>query len=394
MVQLAEPLARLHGRVALGLEHRASPERDQDEREQRQHVERPPRHIERKDGEREREQPDGDPSERVHRRDDPQRPPAFLRGELLGDDRDRDGPLGREEDLREELRAGEEREVRGERRERRAGRVADDRDQQQPLAADPVGLRGQHEPRDGAEAHDRPDPAGLRLGAAEVDEDQREDERQHEVVVALEERGRRDEEQELAPIAPVPGWRRLAVDHGAVAHGGSPARTALPPPGVRAPCEAGPRTRRRRPVGRVAGRHDRRAVRERQPRTERTSPVTTGLRPASLGAPDPDRDHRGAGGQCDPRDPASHPLERAGSALTVPSGAIAASAPRRIVAIASSRAPSSPPPAGSRSARIGAGSSRTVDGRTPRPRRGTATRAVDARPSRSRGTDRRARSRG
>ena len=89
--------------------------------------------------------PDEDAAQRVHRCDDAERLAAMLARELLHDDRDRDRPFGAEEDLRAELRDGQPPQAGGQRREGGCRGVADDRDQQQAPAPDPVRLPGQEE---------------------------------------------------------------------------------------------------------------------------------------------------------------------------------------------------------------------------------------------------------
>jgi len=89
-----------------------------------------------------------------------------------------------------ELRDREPDQTGADRGQRGRRRVADDRDRQQALASDAVRLSCEQEPGDRAELRDRADPPGVGLAPTEVAEDERQDERKHERVVALEERRR------------------------------------------------------------------------------------------------------------------------------------------------------------------------------------------------------------
>ncbi|HEV8088272.1 MAG TPA: hypothetical protein VGQ50_06335 [Actinomycetota bacterium] len=70
-----------------------------------------------------------------------------------------------------------------------------------------VRLSCEQEPGDLAELRDRADPPGVGLAPTEVAEDERQDERKHERVVALEERRGGQQEQQLAAIPIAVGHR-------------------------------------------------------------------------------------------------------------------------------------------------------------------------------------------
>ena len=119
-----------------------------------------------------------------------------------------------------------------------------------------------------------------------------------------------------------------------------PPASEPPSAGARAPRARAPRTRRRRPAHATSPCGSIGSPKARPRRgSDGPAPVPARLRPSAVGPPDPDRDTGAPVGRAIRAIPLRIRWSSPASGFTAPSGAIAATAPRRIVAIASSRAP-------------------------------------------------------
>jgi hypothetical protein len=144
--------------------------------------------------------PDDDDTEGGARQQCPQRPSAPRRGEFLDDHGDRHRVFGAEEDAGQQLEQREGPDVPRHGRERGAHRVPDHRPQQQRPPAPSVAEAGEEEGQEVPDLDQAPGDAEGGLADGErvlhVAQQQRED----GVVVALEERGRDEQEQQRPEV--------------------------------------------------------------------------------------------------------------------------------------------------------------------------------------------------
>jgi hypothetical protein len=191
-----ESSALLGGGEPAAFRQAPSDEHERRERGERDHVQPPPRDVERHEDASVEDRRESR-SECGQHREPPEPEATLLSRELLGNHRPRDRSLHRKEEVREELQADEHADVRGNRGRCGEQRETDDRNRQHPSPS--LGIRPPAEPDRRDRAHERQREPQGRIGLRQAERltDLRKCGGDDERVVALEEvRDAEDDEEE------------------------------------------------------------------------------------------------------------------------------------------------------------------------------------------------------